>query len=490
MAQDDGDPVRVSKIPTGVPGLDALLEGGAPAARAILISGEPGTGKTVLLNSFLYHGITRHQENGVLVTFEESPEDVRRNVAGFGWDYDDLEATQRLAIVDTTPETQDPTFELSADYDLSPLLEQILAAAHRVQAKRVAIDGVAALFTMFRSEAAVRQVLRQLLHRLKAAGLTTLLSADRAPDGRSVLSEHGLEEFVADGIIALDVSQGELRAIRTLVVRKMRGVSYQSGTVSFTIGRNGIEIFPHLPFEEPLPAPAEKRASFGIPAFDSILQGGPWEGQIVLISGNTGTGKTTFCTHFLQAGIEAGEPGVFMAIEEPTGQVRRAMKRFGWDLAEHERQGHLRIVPEPTIDLSPARVLLNIRDAVLETGAKRLVIESLTGMESAFLSPEQVRLFLDQLTMFCKAHGVTCVLSYTAPKLFGATVGQLFGSLSVSEARLSSLVDVIVLLRFVERERDVVRLLNVLKMRGSAHNTDIYRYSIANRGIQVDGRIE
>jgi circadian clock protein KaiC len=86
----------VKKIPTGIDGFDTMLEGGIPQGRVVLITGAAGTGKTVLLNEFLYRGITEYGQHGVFVTFEEIPSDISQNVANFGWDYEQLQREGKL----------------------------------------------------------------------------------------------------------------------------------------------------------------------------------------------------------------------------------------------------------------------------------------------------------------------------------------------------------------------------------------------------------
>ena len=111
----------LEKLPTGIAGFDKLLDGGVPKGRAMLITGTTGTGKTVFLNEFLYRGITQLNENGVYVTFEETPKDIIKNVRSFGWKYISLIKKKKLAFVDANP-AEDMVFETGPQYDLSPLV--------------------------------------------------------------------------------------------------------------------------------------------------------------------------------------------------------------------------------------------------------------------------------------------------------------------------------------------------------------------------------
>jgi len=169
----------VEKVFTGIRGFDEILMGGVPKGRATLISGGTGTGKTVILNEFIYRGITRFKENGVYVTFEEDKRDIIKNVMGFGWDYASLIAQKKLAFVDAGA-FRDVTIESGQSYDLSPLIERVKYALKKVKAKRLVIDCLDNLFARFQNKDAVRQALCQIIAELKDLGVTVLMTAEKS----------------------------------------------------------------------------------------------------------------------------------------------------------------------------------------------------------------------------------------------------------------------------------------------------------------------
>src|SRR4030043_1304391 len=148
----------VTKVFTGIRGFDEILMGGVPKGRSTLITGGTGTGKTVILNEFLYYGITKFKENGVYVTLEEDKRDIIKNVKGFGWNYASLIAQKKLAFVDAGA-LKEATIESGQNYDLSPLIERVKYALKKVKAKRLVIDCLDNLFSRFQNKEAVRQVL-------------------------------------------------------------------------------------------------------------------------------------------------------------------------------------------------------------------------------------------------------------------------------------------------------------------------------------------
>lgn len=478
----------VRKVTTGIPGLDEALDGGLPAGRVTLIAGPSGAGKTVFLNEFVYRGIVEQKEPAVFVTFEESPDDISANVTGFGRDYDAFRADGLLTFVDLSlGERQDQ--ELGDDYDLGPIVLRVKRAVEATGARRVVIDSIANLFSRFSNEKAIRAVLHELCRELRKLGATILITAEQA--GPSQPTRYGVEEYVADTVLEVWMEMGEQQVTRRIGVRKMRGASYHSGAIHFSVGPEGLRVYPKIRLDRSLAKiDLRRRRRFGIDGFDELFGGGLPRGHITLISGNTGTGKSTFCMHFARDGVKEGEPCVYVALEEPSTQLRRAASAHNWGMEQAEKQGLLRYVDVPLIDVNPDKLLYDIVDAVRETGAKRLVIDSVSSLESATLDAEQVRQFLIQLADFAKSQGLSVLLTYLVAGAFGAGQGQLLGQMQTTDMRLSSIVDSILLLRYVERGQKVKRLLNVLKLRGSRHDNALYLYTIGDEGIRLGEQYE
>lgn len=479
---------RVMKTRTGVRGLDEVLEGGVPRGRVLLVMGGTGSGKTVLMNEFLYRGIERYGERGVFVTCEERVEDITRNVAGFGWDYAALVASGRLAFVDAGPRPGELR-ELGADYDLSPLLARVRAAIRRMRAKRLVIDGLDGLFARLSNRDAVRELVLHLSDEAKALGITTLISAESLEGGAT---RHGVEEFVVDGALRLAVERGQQQMLRRLEVLKLRGTGFRSGAVEYAISGDGLEVFAKIPVNRRLAATRlDVRKRLGIPGFDDeIAGGGIPEGFLVLVTGNTGTGKSTFLQHFIAEGVRRGEAGVYFALEEPSGQVRKLAAAHGWNFAAWEKAGRLALLDVSLIDVRPDEVLHRLVRAVDALGAKRVVIDSISSLHSATMDSEQVRQFMLQLGEQAKARGATCLMSSLVGGAFGAEKGQLLSALEASDVRLSSAADGLILQRYVERGQRVKKLLTVIKLRGTDHDRGIHRYEVTPAGIVMRGKYE
>ncbi len=478
---------KVTKMATGIKGFDAMLEGGIPRGRMLTITGSAGSGKTVFLNEFLYRGITEYGENGVFVSFEEKPSSIIENVGNFGWDYMELQENESLVFVDLS-QSEGDTEEVSDDYDLYPILLRIQQAVKKAHAERIVLDSLSSLFTQLSNESRVRKFIYYLTMKLKEMGLTGIISSEQQDTGNNCASTK-VEEYVTDGVIKLQILPGEQQLIRKMLVTKMRGVGYRSGYVQFDINEYGLRVFPKIAADRGTAlTDFSERKCFGIPGLDAALDGGIPKGHIVLISGTTGSGKTLSSLKFLEEGIRTGERGVFVALEEPIEQIRKTAEAHGWDLSRHEADGVFHFVSSNLIDLFPDKLLNEIAEIVEKTGAQRVVVDSISSIMSASMESESVRQFLLQLAAYLKSRGITSILSYLMSANFGAEKGQLLSALETNTMRLSSVVDGVILMQYVEREQQVEKLLNVLKMRGCRHSRDIFHYEIVKGGIKLGER--
>ncbi|MFX1449861.1 MAG: ATPase domain-containing protein [Promethearchaeota archaeon] len=472
----------IRKLLTGIRGLDEVLEGGIPYGRSLLISGATGTGKTVFLNEFIYRGIKKFMENGVFVTFEENQVDIILNVKGFGWDYESLLEQNKLIFVNLIPKD---FVEISQKYDLTPMIERIKFAIKKIGAKRVAIDNLGTIFQRFSNKEQIRWVILQISSELKRLGVTSMISAEKTMSPNS-LSISGVQEYVADGVIDLSIEEGQQKVLRKMNIRKLRGMGYRSGVVSFVINNEGIQVFPKIPLDRTYAkTDFNVRKCFGIEELDTALGGGIPQGHMILIGGNTGTGKTLLGLSFLINGFQNDEGGIMVALEEPIQQVKKSAENIGWDLHTYENKNKLVLINPSLIDIEPDGLLYQIINAVNLIKAKRILIDSISSLESATMNPFKLREFLIQLSTFLKTLGITAIFTYLTTSAFGAERGQLLSQISTTDIRLSSIMDGIIILRFVEREQKVMKLLNILKLRGSQHKKEIFKYEIQEDGFHL-----
>lgn len=469
----------MDKVPSGIAAFDELTLGGLPRGRATLVGGTPGSGKTVFATQFLAHGITACGENGVFVTFEESPRDIEINMRGFGWDLARWREEGRLAFVDVSPPEDDHM--VIGEFDLSGLLSRIAHAVQTVHARRVVVDSIAQLFDHFiGEEVPLRRELFRVSTALKKMGLAVLMTAERDSEYGEI-SRHRIEEFVADNVIVMRNVLHDEKRRRTIEVLKLRGSNHIKGEAPFTmVPGQGIVATPlsSLRLEQ---KSSTVRITSGNPELDRMCGGGFFRDSVTLVSGATGTGKTLLVTNFLGGGIEAGERALLLGYEESRGQLFRNALGWGTDFEAMERAGKLKVVcmyPE-TQDLQAH--LLTTQRLVDEHKPTRIAIDSLSALERVS-SETGFREFLINLTSFIKKREIA--------GLYSATSTSLTGGQSVSEQHISTLTDSIILLRYIQRQQRMHRGLIVLKMRGSEHAKEIREFTIDSTGMHLGSALD
>ena len=169
---------EIPRTPSGIEGFDHVTRGGLPTNRMTLVAGTAGSGKTVFAVQFLAHGAA-NGEPGVFVTFEETADDIRRNLIGFGWDIRKWEAEGKWAFVDASPRPGDERLT-SGSYDLGALLARIENAVQKVGARRVALDSLGGVFTQLGDYHLVRQELFRIGEALKQLGVTAVITPGEA----------------------------------------------------------------------------------------------------------------------------------------------------------------------------------------------------------------------------------------------------------------------------------------------------------------------
>lgn len=466
--------IFVEKLETGIPGFDLISNGGIPKGRTTLISGSAGSGKTVLAAQFLAEGIVKHEENGVFITFEEFPEDIRKNLASLYWDIAEWEAQGKWIFVDASPELGEETV-VAGKFDLAALLARIENAVNTVQAKRVSMDSLSAIFSRFQDKNMIRHELFRIASALKKMQVTAMMTAERSLEYGDI-TRYGVEEFVADNVIMLRNVLEEEKRRRTVEILKFRGTSHQKGEFPFTIiPGQGVVVVP-LSAIELKQESSDIRITSGNAELDRMCGGGMFRDSIILVSGATGTGKTLMVTEFTAGGVKQGERCLLFAFEESREQLFRNAKGWGVNFHHFERDGLLRVVSEYPEVASLEDRLIQMKALIEKFQPNRVAVDSLSALERV-ATMKGFREFVISLTSFIKHQEIVGLFTSTTPTLLGGT--------SVTEAHISTLTDSIILLRYVEMYGEMRRGLTVLKMRGSQHEKNILEFSIDGTGMHI-----
>ena len=462
----------VDKIPTGIPGFDVFSEGGLPKGRTTLVTGTAGSGKTIFASQFLAEGINQGQ-NGVFVTFEEPPKMLRKNMQGFTWNISQWESEGKWFFVDASPQGGIPI--VSGEYDLDPLISRLTHGIKQVNAKRVAMDSLGAIFSYVPDVAQVRSALFKLAQVLKEMEITAVLTSERTSDYGEI-SRYGIEEFVADNVIIMRNALYQEKRRRTIEILKYRGVSHQYGEFPFAIVPDrGIVV---IPFSTDVlkRKSSSKRITSGNEELDAMCGGGWFEGSIVLVSGATGAGKTLIATEFINGGIESSEKCLLFAFEESRDQLIRNAANWGVDYEKMENSGRLKIICRYPEIIGLESHFINIKSEIEQFEPQRVAIDSISALQ-LISNDKGFREFLLTLNTLFKEKGIT--------SLSTVNTANLFGSKSITQSNISTNTDLIILLRYVEIYGEIKRGLAVLKMRGSKHNKNIREFTIDDRGMHL-----
>jgi circadian clock protein KaiC len=460
----------LEKCPSGIPGLDEITNGGLPRGRPTLVCGTAGCGKTLFGMEFLVKGATDYGEPGVFVAFEETAEELAKNVRSLGFDLDELAEQNQLSVDYVHIERSE--IEETGEYDLEALFIRLGFAIDSVGAKRVVLDTLEVLFASLSDEGILRAELRRLFRWLKEKGVTAIITAER---GEGTLTRHGLEEYVSDCVILLDHRVTEQVSTRRLRVVKYRGSSHGTNEYPFLIHEGGVDVLPITSIGLNHEASRE-RVSSGLDRLDAMLGGeGYYRGSSVLVSGTAGTGKSSLAAIFADAACRRGERAVYFAFEESQSQIVRNMATIGIDLEPHVRRGLLHFrAARPTAEGLETH-LATIYRIVRDFRPRVVVVDPITNFISVG-SVEQIKLMLVRLIDFLKMHQVT-----------GLFTSLTHGAVAVesTDTMISSLIDTWLLLRDVEINGERNRVLYVLKARGTPHSNQVREFLITPRGIEL-----
>jgi circadian clock protein KaiC len=464
----------LEKLPTGIPGFDLIAGGGLPVGRTTLVSGTAGSAKSVFAAQFLAEGIARQGQPGVFVTFEEPPGDIRRNMAGFGWNIAAWEKQGLWAFVDASPDPAAESTEVG-NYDLGALMARIEHAVRSTRAARVSLDSLGAIYNQLNNAGTIRNELLRVMAALKRLQVTSIVTAER-PSEDGEIARLGIEEFIADNVVLLRNALDQEKRRRTIEILKFRGAYHQKGEWPFTIvPGEGIIVMPLSAI-----ALTQKSSSLTLTSgnadLDRMCGGGLYRDSIVLVSGATGTGKTLMVTKFMAGGAERGERCLLFAFEESRDQLFRNARGWSVDFDRLERDGLLKLHCDYPESASLEEHLIRMKRQIDEFQPDRVAVDSLSALERVS-TLKSFREFAISLTSFIKSQEIA--------GLFTATTPELMGGASVTVAHISTITDTIILLRYVEMYGEMRRGITVLKMRGSPHDKDIREFHIDGRGMHI-----
>ena len=460
--------VTINRLPTGVAGLDKVLGGGLPEFSFNLIAGPPGCGKTTLAHQIMFALATPERPALYFTVLGEPPLKMLRYQQQFDF-FDNEAINHRVRFINLSEEAM--TGEL--DRVLRRIVEEVTLHSPGL----VFVDSfrsvVFASTTDGNPHNNQQQFVQQLGMLMTSWQATTFLLGEyfNEADANPVFT-------VADGLIWLRQNVHRNSMVRKIEIMKMRGQPTLAGMHTFRITSAGLKVIAPVvkatTADIAPPATAHiERLQLGVPSLDEMLGGGLPRGYSVLVAGPSGAGKSILAAAFLAEGVRCGETGVMAAFEQHPYRSRNPM------LIDLVASGRVGVIDSHAADLSSDEVVSLLMNEVHRLGAKRVVLDSLSGFELS-LAPtfrEDFRESLLRLVAALAREGVTVLVT--------SELEDRYTDLRFSPYGAAFLTDAIIVQRYIEVDSRLLRVMAVVKVRASAHSDLLCEYTIDDGGIRM-----
>lgn len=459
---------EIKRVPTHVPGLDAILCGGFLSGGVYLIQGPAGSGKTVLASQIVYGHAAQGNRALFVTVLGENHGRMMAHLRPMRF-FDQSLVPDRVAYISAYQ---------AIDENKEGLRDLTAFLAGEVQSRGallLVLDGLSAVEAKARSSFETKRFAHELQALALATDCTMLLLT--TPSGPQPLAGHTL----VDGVIELEQRIYALRSERRLLVHKTRGSGYLEGEHPFRITREGVTIFPRIEAQFANPTASDgasrMRVPSGVASLDELLHGGLPAATMAAVVGPAGAGKTTFGLQFL-AGSSAAEPGLLFGCYESPDRLRLKAQTMGLGFAAAEQRGEIELLWYPVGEHVLDELAHRLLDAVQRRGVKRLVIDGISGFQESALEQERMVRFWSVLAGQLRALGVTTLHTTELPELMGTEIRAPLGW-------VSAMAEVLILLRYVELQSRLFRLISLFKVREGSFDPTIREFTITDAGIVI-----
>lgn len=464
---EDGNGVA----PTGIEGLDYILNGGFPKHHVYLVQGDPGVGKTTLSLQYLLQG-ARDGERGLYVTMSESERDLRAVARSHGWNLDSIEIFEHLVGEDELSEEDSTIFEPS-EIELGPAVKRILEKIDELKPDRVVLDSLSEIRLLAQSSLRYRKQVLALKQYFSGRNITALLLDDRTSEVKDIQLQS-----IPHGVVELErYTPNYGMARRRLQIVKVRGLNFRAGYHDFNIITGGIVVYPRLVAADTRHRLMQSFFPSGIRELDKLLGGGLDRGTSTLIMGPAGSGKSALATQYAVSAASRGEPSAFFTFDESLTTLFNRSDALGYDWTNLVSDGKVLVQQVDPAELQPGEFTQLVREAVEIHKVRLVIIDSLNGYLNAMPEEKYLLLHLHELLSFLGQHGVATILVFAQHGLLGSHMGATID--------ISYLADCVILLRYYETQGEVCKAISVIKKRSGAHETAIRKLQITAKGLKI-----
>jgi len=461
-----------NKAPTGIIGLDEITGGGFARGRTTLLSGGPGSGKSLLALQTVVNGARQFNEPAIFVAFEESSQRILANAGKFNWDLRALQR-KRLFFLDAQP-TAD--FIQSGGFDLDGLLAALSAKVREMGAKRIVFDAVDIVLSLLNDPVAERREIYKLHEWLLKQGLTAIITAKSGGDEDN--ERHlSFMQFMVDCAVTLNHAVLEGVSQRNLRVIKYRGSAFEENESPFVIGRGGLEVAGSRGLHYQDIAVSNERVSSGVSRLDTMLGGGYYRGSSVLITGFPGTAKSTLSGAFAEAACQRGERTLLVSFDSDVSEMIRNLSSVNIRLQRFVKTGVLRTKSARTITGSAEIHMMQIKNLAREHKARCLVIDPVSALSKSG-NEGTIHSVAERLIDWAKSEGITLLCTSL---LDTSTSTQLEGT----PMQISTIADTWVHLNYLVHAGERNRGVSIIKSRGTAHSNQVRELILADHGVTL-----
>jgi circadian clock protein KaiC len=463
------EPIRLR---TGIPSLDDILLGGLPKGHIYLLEGDPGTGKTTLGMQFLVEG-KKAGESCLYVTLAESKRDLELSARSHNWSLEGVQIAEFMPEEATlNGEDQYSVFHPS-EVELATTVKKLIAEIERVNPERLVIDSLTEFRLLAQDAIRYRRQLLALKAYLADRNTTVLLLDDRTSD-RTEMQVHS----IVHGIFRLENlprSYGVNR--RRIEILKVRGMAYRQGFHDYTVGLEGVTIYPRLVAGEHMDEASEQQhLSSGLAGLDTMFGGGIERGSSTLILGPPGIGKSSMATQYAFAAAMRGERAVLYVFDEAVRTAKARARGLGMQIDTAIKKRHLHFEQVDPAELSPGEFVSRIKREVEDRDTRVVVIDSLNGLQQSMSEEGDLALQLHELVIFLAHKNVAIFNVLTQHGLMGNVYDDI---------EISYLADSVLLIRYFEAAATLRRAISALKKRTGAHELTIRELRIGAAGLQI-----